>query len=102
MNDVDRTALQSAVELLHRCSALFLRSERVNVTSGSVAIEREVTTWVLRGNVAPLAYAWTDASPGRARESVNHRVVLHSDTVKSAHHAVGVYYLLDSADESRK
>ena len=98
MNDLDRTALQAAVELLHRCTVLFLRSDWVTVTSGSVTIEREVTTWVLRGNIAPLAYAWTDAPYGAPRDSVNHRVVLHSDTVKSPQRAVGMYYLINATE----
>jgi hypothetical protein len=96
MQDPERAALRSSVELLHQCEASFLWDEVVRVTSGSVTIQRHVATFELHGDrpPAPLAYAWTDPLAGD--KVVNHQVVLHQGVVKSAHLAVAGFFLTDS------
>ena len=96
LNDPERAALQASVELLHNCQAVFLRTEVVRVTSGSVTIQRDVAVFELRGHRAPasLAYAWTDPVPDE--RTFHHQVVLHQGVVRSPQHAVAGFFLSDS------
>lgn len=95
MEDPERAALQASVELLHNCKARFVRSENVNVTAGSVTIEREVAVFELQGAAAPLAYAWSDPVP--EKRGVRHQVVLHQGVVKSAQLAITGFFLTGNA-----
>jgi hypothetical protein len=99
MQDPEREALRSSVELLHKCEASFLQDEVVRVTSGSVTIQRHVATFVLRGDPAPapLAYAWTDSLVGD--KTFHHQVVLHQGVVKSPQLAVAGFFLTDSPSQ---
>ena len=98
MQDPERVALRSSVELLHKCEAVFLRHDDVRVTSGSVTIERAVAVFSLRGQSAPapLAYAWIDPLVGD--KALHHQVVLHQGVVRSAQHAVAGFFLTDSTN----